>query len=75
MADAVFSGREDSGFRHTWSGVPIGGGMPAYTERSKVLAIINQCEDHLVPLHTHQIMIKKPFKAIVMVSSLEDPSS
>lgn len=34
----------------------VSGVAQAYTERSKVLAIINQCEDHLVPLYTHQII-------------------
>ena len=43
----------------------VSGVAQAYTERSKVLAIINQCEDHLVPLYTHQIIAQEKIFAAI----------
>ena len=60
MADAVFQRTGGLGVCIATLGPGVtnlvSGVAQAYTERSKVLAIINQCEDHLVPLYTHQII-------------------
>ena len=69
MADAVFqrTGRLGVCIATLGPGVTnlVSGVAQAYTERSKVLAIINQCEDHLVPLYTHQIIDQEAiFKTI-----------
>lgn len=60
MADAVFqrTGRLGVCIATLGPGATnlVSGVAQAYTERSKVLAIVNQCEDHLVPLYTHQII-------------------
>lgn len=60
MADAVFQRTGGLGVCIATLGPGVtnlvSGVAQAYTERSKFLAIINQCEDHLVPLYTHQII-------------------
>ena len=60
MADAVFQRTGGLGVCIATLGPGVtnlvSGVSQAYTERSKFLAIINQCEDHLVPLYTHQII-------------------
>ena len=60
MADAVFqrTGRLGVCISTLGPGATnlISGVAQAFTERSKVLAIVGQCEDHLRPLYTHQII-------------------
>lgn len=60
MADAVFQRTGHLGVCISTLGPGatnlISGVAQAFTERSKVLAIVGQCEDHLRPLYTHQII-------------------
>jgi len=60
MADAVFQRTGQLGVCVSTLGPGasnlVSGVAQAFTERSKVLAIVAQCEDHLRPLYTHQII-------------------